>query len=396
MDRLRYIVESEKIEAEPEALHMLARRAGGSMRDSQSVLEQLLSFCGNRITVDDVHRLLGTAKGGRLSKLVGHLIERDAAQALAELEVTTHEGVDVGQLAEQLLGYFRDIMAATVGCPADLLLQAMPADFSLLQEAGKKLGLETVLAILQILDQSVSRMRQSTHVRMLLEMALVRICKLENLDELSRVIAQIQSGAPVAAPAVRRVVAAPAMTNGSSSLTSSSPVAPPSPDAQKKTELSSTGPTSPVGDEVVSQRATSSTVVQLTNETARQVWNRALDEMGDMTADMARAAERLVVTGGNRIVATFRAEHTLQKQSCERPERKLKIEQMLSEIAGGPVTLEVQQMAAEATPVAPTAPRPPVANRRQKLQEVERLPFVQQAKQMFDAEIVDVIESRRE
>ena len=61
---------AEGVEADPEALEVLARRAAGSMRDSQSLLEQLLAFSPGRITVADVHGMLGTAGEERLAALV--------------------------------------------------------------------------------------------------------------------------------------------------------------------------------------------------------------------------------------------------------------------------------------------------------------------------------------
>ncbi len=125
-ERLRQIVAAEGVEAEPEALEVIARRAAGSMRDSQSLLEQLLAFAPERITVADVHGMLGTAGDERLAALVGHLVARNAAGALAELDAAAHEGVDVAQLIEQLFGYFRDCMVAAVGCPADAFLYASP------------------------------------------------------------------------------------------------------------------------------------------------------------------------------------------------------------------------------------------------------------------------------
>ncbi len=85
-DRLRQIVEAEGVQAEDEALEVLARRAAGSMRDSQSLLEQLLSFASERITVADVHGMLGTAGDQRLTAMVKNLVERNAAAALSELE----------------------------------------------------------------------------------------------------------------------------------------------------------------------------------------------------------------------------------------------------------------------------------------------------------------------
>ncbi len=196
IERLRFIVQEEGVQADEAALRLLARRAGGSMRDSQSLLEQLLSFSGDRITENGVHAMLGTAQGGRLQAIVEHLIARDAAQALDQLDAAIREGVDVGQLAEQLLGYLRDVMAALVGCQPDLMLHVSAGDFAAVREAGQRWGLETALAAVQILDQALTRMRQSTQVRTLVEVALVRICKLEELDALPGLIAQLRDRAP--------------------------------------------------------------------------------------------------------------------------------------------------------------------------------------------------------
>src|SRR6185312_1548386 len=176
--RLAQIVEAEGVSAEPEALEALARRAAGSMRDSQSLLEQLLAFGGPQITLEEVHRMLGTAGDRRLSQLARHLADRHAAGALAELDAAVAEGVDIGPLLDQLLGYFRDMMVAAAGCPAESLLYASSSERAAMVAAGKQLGLETVLAVMQILDHTISRLRYSTHGRILAELAIVRICNL--------------------------------------------------------------------------------------------------------------------------------------------------------------------------------------------------------------------------
>ena len=192
--RLEQIVATEGVEAQPEALEILARRAAGSMRDSQSLLEQLLAFSPGRITVAEVHGMLGTAGEERLAALVGHLIERNAAAALADLDDALGAGVDAGGLIEQLFGCLRDCMVAAVGCPGEAFLYTSPSGAEEIAGIGKRWGLQTLLAIMQILDQTLSRMRYSTQGRILAELALVRISQLEDLDELSEVIAQLQSG----------------------------------------------------------------------------------------------------------------------------------------------------------------------------------------------------------
>src|SRR3954453_11992190 len=102
---LAQIAAAEGVKVEHEALQILASRAAGSMRDSQSLLEQLLALGHERITSSDVNNLLGIAPAERLSGLVKHLVARDAAAALAELESTIQCGVEVGLLLDQLVGY---------------------------------------------------------------------------------------------------------------------------------------------------------------------------------------------------------------------------------------------------------------------------------------------------
>ncbi len=195
--RLAQIVEAEGVSAEAEALEVLARRAAGSMRDSQSLLEQLLAFAPERITVADVHGMLGSAGDERLGHVVGHLVDRNAAAALAELDTAVGEGVDVGLLLEQLLAYLRDCMVAAVGAPADTFLSVALSSREQIVESARRWGLEAILAAMQILDQTLSRMRYSTQGRILAELALVRICQLDDLVELPSLIAQLQgSGSP--------------------------------------------------------------------------------------------------------------------------------------------------------------------------------------------------------
>ncbi|MEX0612569.1 MAG: DNA polymerase III subunit gamma/tau [Pirellulales bacterium] len=197
--RLAQITVAEGVEIEPAALQILASRAAGSMRDSQSLLEQLLAVGHAQITKADVNNLLGIAPAERLSGLVQHLAARDAAAALAELDATLMAGVDVGLLLDQLVGYFRDVMAAAVGCPADQMLYALPSQADEVAQIGRKLGLSTILAIGQVLDHTAARMRVSMHGRTLIEMAIVRICQLDELDDLGALVAELRGTAPQAA-----------------------------------------------------------------------------------------------------------------------------------------------------------------------------------------------------
>jgi DNA polymerase-3 subunit gamma/tau len=369
LDRLRFIVESEGIEADDEALKILARRAAGSMRDSQSLLEQLLSFCSERIKVEDVHGMLGTAQSGRLASIAAQLTSRNAAGALLEVEAAVTEGVDVGQLAEQLLGYYRDMMAAVVGCEADFMLNTSAADYAALLETGRQLGTETTLAVIQILDEAITRMRQSTHTRALLEIALVRICQLDNLDDLGELIAQLRSGG---SPNASALGPRPAVAR---------PISPP---AEKKTEKRVAEPSDSSANQVSN--------IALTPSSVDSIWQQAIAEIEDMTADYAASCERIAISAPNRLVVSFKSSYTLQKESCEKPERKARIEEALRQVTGQSVVIDFEVIEDQQGPTARPKPAP---SRAQRVRESSKHPFVKQTVEMFDAEITRAEEPRR-
>lgn len=193
-ERLAQIAAAEGVQAEPEALELLARRAAGSMRDSQSLLEQLLSFGGKTISAADVHSLLGTAAGGRLTALATELAAGNAGGVLAEFDAALADGVDPGQLLNQLLGFLRDALVAAVGASGERFLYSGPAEQDSVRDVSQRLGIDSLLAAMQIIDHALGRMRYSSQGRTLAELALVRVARLENLTGLADLLEQARSG----------------------------------------------------------------------------------------------------------------------------------------------------------------------------------------------------------
>ncbi len=421
-DRLRQIVEAEGVQAEDEALEVLARRAAGSMRDSQSLLEQLLSFASERITVADVHGMLGTAGDQRLTAIVKHLVERNAAAALSELDATAQDGIDVAQLIELLFGYLRDCMVAAVGCPADTFLYASTANSGDVIEAGRQLGLQTILAAMQILDQTLSRMKYSTQARILAELALVRICNLEDLEELSNLIVQLQTGQPLEAgraPVLRAAAQGAGREQGiplgSARSAIGAPAAAVSPTgseshptaAKKKYELEAEVPAArptevapPVSrslplavaesDEDDDSPAEAGFVLDAVN--AGETWRRAIEKIPGMTGDYARKFNRLEISGINRVTVFFSPEHAFCKTACQRPEQVLRFEQALKDVSGQ--TIRVDFRISEASPQAASAATsaPPVVSPHQRLMEAANHPLVRRASELFGAQPTTVEE----
>ena len=196
MGRLREIVTAEGMDADDEALRLIARRADGSMRDSQSLLEQVISFSSGPINAQSVHMMLGTADDTRLHEMAQVLVSGNAASALALVDRAASEGIAAGQFTEQLLGYFRDLIAVTVGCPAEMQRHTSEALHSELRALGEQWGVDRLLAIVGMIDQTLVRIRHTVHGRVLLEATLVQICHLPNLQSIADIIASISGGAP--------------------------------------------------------------------------------------------------------------------------------------------------------------------------------------------------------
>jgi DNA polymerase-3 subunit gamma/tau len=402
LDRLAAICVSEGVEADSEALQIIARRAAGSMRDSQSLLEQLLSFGGKHITVADVHAMLGTAGSSRLSSLADCLVRRDAAAALGEVEAAVGEGVDLGQFTEQLLGYVRDALAASVGCSGELLLHTTAADADRVRQFGSSLGLETMLAVAQILDQTLVRMRQSTHVRTLLEVALIRVCKLEDLDQLPALVASLRDGTPGDLKPRSAPAPAPPRPPPAASAPSS---------AEKKSPDLSSVADDPAGanpharsngdDRHAEPEAPAEVIpsVQLVPEplvdasAAQAAWQQTLSEHQDMTGDCASKYDSVAISAPNRLVVTFRKDYITAKEFCERPDKRSRLEQTLSRIAGREMRIDFAFSPDDSQGVArqAVAAKPPVSPRQRQF-ELRKHPLVRHAVELFDAEIVTVVD----
>ncbi|MDO5554387.1 MAG: DNA polymerase III subunit gamma/tau [Planctomycetia bacterium] len=192
--RLEQIALAEGARPESGVCDILARRANGSMRDAQSLLEQLLAFAAGEIKLADVHAMLGTVDDQKLFDLLAAIESASAADLFPILDRAIADGTDLVVLVEQLVGMFRDLMVLASGCPHSALIYTPQARSDELDSYAQSFGIARILASIQILDQTLQRMRFSTQGRILTEIALVRLVHLDRLGFVSKLIDQLQSG----------------------------------------------------------------------------------------------------------------------------------------------------------------------------------------------------------
>ncbi len=184
-DRLREIAKAEGFEVAEDALELVARRARGSMRDSQSLFDQLLAFSDGTVSADDVHRMLGTAGDERLVEFFDAIIEHRPGEVLTNLDTAFGLGVQPGELMDQCIGYVRDLMVTLSGGTEVPLCSVANRHREILMRQATRLGMHSVMAAFQILSDAKNQMFRSTFARTVLEMAMVQLSLLENLTAIS-------------------------------------------------------------------------------------------------------------------------------------------------------------------------------------------------------------------
>ncbi len=432
--RLAEIAANEGVTADEQALALLARRANGSMRDSQSLLEQLFSFCGNSISVQEVHELLGTADMGRIADISTAMVNADPMTALNLIHHGITDGVDSGQMADQLLGYFRDMMVASVDCSPDTFLNCSEGDLEHLKVLSDAIGLETILTIVQLLDSAVVRMQSSLHGRTLLEAAVVRVCNLEKLETISELVSQLSnpkaSSSKAAVASRQRVEMRRVDTSGASDQAAEkkngiapSPSLPRTstdvaietgaevvPENAAKQETSGGGPSeakvdsaggaheptgagnpaSPGGSQVTGESlpanelSISPSDSHLSSSDASSIeanWKAVLETMGDMTAEMASNYESVELQVPDQLLVTLRDK--VSRELCMKPERRVRFEKAFEQVTQRVVRVEflVSKKAIERS-----APKPKLT-RAQQVRKLQDVALVKQAMELFDAEI---------
>ncbi|MDP9150383.1 MAG: DNA polymerase III subunit gamma/tau, partial [Myxococcota bacterium] len=219
--RLQQVLAKETIESDAAAVQVLAREAAGSMRDAMSLLDQVIAFSGEKLTGEDVTRVLGVADRKILHELATALVLGDAAACLAVVESLAQQGFDLAHVIKDVLRHLRNLVVAKVaaGTPQTNPQGQGPSLRELLDLADEEVRDVVELAAradaddLSRLFQGFSRgyddLVRSGQPRMALEMTLVRLARrspLLPIDELLARLGELErrlGGAPPQAPAPR-------------------------------------------------------------------------------------------------------------------------------------------------------------------------------------------------
>ncbi len=174
VEHLGRIAAQETVQIDEAALHAIARGADGGMRDAQSTLDQLISFCGTTVVEADVLSMFGLAARAQLLELADAILAGDSANALRLLDQLARSGKDLGRLLGDLLTHFRNLLIFKVSRGDKSLLEVSEAELAALSAQVSKIEAEQLTFVLDTLSQADNRQRDAANKRIFLEVTLLK------------------------------------------------------------------------------------------------------------------------------------------------------------------------------------------------------------------------------
>lgn len=175
--RMRYICEKEGIEADEKALNLIARNSQGALRDALSVLDQCISFEGNKISYNDVIELLGSVNIEQLFDLAESIIKEDTRKSLQILNDFIIWGKDVRNLVNDLIDHFRNLMVCKISNDLDEIISLPEETIDLLKQQAETIDTNNLIRILNILSETQDGMKISSNPRVLMEVTMMKIAQ---------------------------------------------------------------------------------------------------------------------------------------------------------------------------------------------------------------------------
>ncbi len=205
VEQLGRICQVEGITADPEALHMIAVKADGSMRDAESLLDQVVAFSGGEVTRERVVELAGMIDRELLLRLGQAILSADVRQA-AELAREAHgRGYDFGEFLNACAEFFRDLlMIRSVGTAGADIPESVVDRY---REQAEAFSDEDLLRLVKIASDAAYRLRFTPNPRVRFELALVRMAKLRKSVELAELLKAV--GQSVVSPEPTGVASKP-------------------------------------------------------------------------------------------------------------------------------------------------------------------------------------------
>ncbi len=206
--RLLQVCKEEEIKADSDSIRLIARLADGSMRDAQTLLDRVQSFCEGKITADDTSRALGTVERRALVALAAAIFARDVERVLEQVSELFASGIDPSTLLREFVSFWREVFVAKLGGEQRLKVMGISDDTAVeLLRMTSPFEAVDIQDLWDVAREGADRCLRSAHPRYGFEALVVRMATRQPVAELGELIARISSQ-PEAAPSGARSASA--------------------------------------------------------------------------------------------------------------------------------------------------------------------------------------------
>ena len=181
---LKYVAQSEGIKADDNALHIIAEKADGALRDALSIFDQIVSFSGSEITYASVIENLNVLDYKTYFMLTDNFIENNIHQALLQFDEILNRGFNITYFINGLSEHLRNLLVCKDTITLDLL-DVSENQKELFTDYAKKISSKFILQALEILNQIDINYKSSTNKRLFVEIALMKLCSITNTESVN-------------------------------------------------------------------------------------------------------------------------------------------------------------------------------------------------------------------
>lgn len=206
-DRLKELTQKEQVQIEEKAVRYIAKVADGSMRDALSLLDQCIAFYFEQeLTYDKVLDVLGAVDTGVFSRMLREILKGDAAAALGVLQDIVLQGRELSQFVTDFAWYLRNLLLIKSADGVEDIIDVSSDNLVRLKEEAELAENDTIMRYIRILSELSGQIRYATQKRILIEMAIIKLCRpaMETdtaslADRIRQVEEKLEKGIPIMA-----------------------------------------------------------------------------------------------------------------------------------------------------------------------------------------------------
>ncbi len=194
--QLALICGQEKIQIDEKGLVEISKIGAGSMRDAQSLLDQVIAYSGKKVDTDSVEAVLGIVGGTTLELFAQRLIQREPSELITVVQDVVNQGKDLHLFCQSVMEYLRNLLMVKVSSSPETLLNAQTCNLEILKKQAKEFHADELQQMFTILSRAEMEMKNTSLPQMVFEMAILKLTEtrpFKKIDDLIRKINQAES-----------------------------------------------------------------------------------------------------------------------------------------------------------------------------------------------------------